>query len=217
MLILRSNKLFSFRVVLALDEVWDPQNFGALLRTSYFLGVHAVVVCAKNSAPLSAAVSKASSGAMELMELYSTNNLMKLLDKSKEQGWQVVGTEIGPQAIPFQQVPLQKPTILVLGNEGHGMRTNIVRRCDHLVTVTKGRTSSVPPTPSPSETAVPEASSSTTDSVDVDIDEVMAMEGGGFGGSIQSQRVEANDVDSLNVSVTGGILLHHFLTKGGQQ
>jgi 21S rRNA (GM2251-2'-O)-methyltransferase len=75
--------------VLALDEVWDPQNFGALLRTGYFLGCHKIVVCAKNSAPLSPAVSKASAGAMELMQVYSTDNMMKFLDRSKECGWQV--------------------------------------------------------------------------------------------------------------------------------
>lgn len=82
--------------MLALDEVWDPQNFGALLRTCYFLGCDKVVVCAKNSAPLSPSVSKASSGSMELLEIYSTDNMMKFLDKSRENGWQVVLTVLLP-------------------------------------------------------------------------------------------------------------------------
>ena len=154
----------SFKCVLALDEVWDPQNFGALLRTSRFLNVDAVVVCAKNSAPLSPTVSKASSGAMELMDIYSTDNLMKFIDGSVEAGWQVVGTALDPTATDLAALPLQKPTILVLGNEGHGIRTNILRRCTHLVKI-------------PGEGA----------------NEV---------------------VDSLNVSVTGGILLHHLVTGG---
>jgi 21S rRNA (GM2251-2'-O)-methyltransferase len=77
------------RCILALDEVWDPQNFGALLRTSHFLGIDGVVVCAKNSAPLSATVSKASAGAMEIIDVGSTENMMKFLDKSTENGWQV--------------------------------------------------------------------------------------------------------------------------------
>ncbi len=77
------------RVVLALDEVWDPQNFGALLRSGYFLGCEAIVVCGKNSAPLSPVVSKASAGAMELVTVFSTENMMKWLDQSKENGWQV--------------------------------------------------------------------------------------------------------------------------------
>lgn len=80
----------TFQCVLALDEVWDPQNFGALLRTSHFLGVDKVVVCAKNSAPLSPTVSKASSGALEVIEVSSTDNMMRFLDKSQENGWQVI-------------------------------------------------------------------------------------------------------------------------------
>lgn len=74
---------------MALDEVWDPQNFGALLRTSHFLGVDGVVVCAKNSAPLSPAVSKASAGAMEVMKVFSVDNMMRFTDKCVENGWQV--------------------------------------------------------------------------------------------------------------------------------
>lgn len=152
-----------FACVLALDEVWDPQNFGALLRTSHFLGVDKVIVCAKNSAPLSPAVSKASSGALEVMQVGSTDNMMRFLDKSMENGWQVVGTALGETATNLDALPLTAPTILVLGNEGHGVRTNILRRCTHLV-------------------KIPGAES-----------------GNDFG------------VDSLNVSVTGGILLHHIL------
>ena len=75
-----------------LDEVLDPQNLGALLRTSHYLGVDKVIVCAKNSAPLSPSVSKASSGAMEVMTIYSANNLMRFIDKSQEHGWQVPNT-----------------------------------------------------------------------------------------------------------------------------
>lgn len=88
-----------YSCVLALDEVWDPQNFGALLRTSYFLKCDKVVVCAKNSAPLSPVVSKASAGALEVMEVYSTDNLMKFLDKSRENGWQVLHDDDATTAI----------------------------------------------------------------------------------------------------------------------
>ena len=150
-----------YRCVLALDEVVDPQNFGALLRTSRFLGVDKVVVCAKNSAPLSPAVSKASAGAVEMMEVASTDNMMRFLDRSAENGWNIVGTALSGDAIALSQAPLDRPTIIVLGNEGHGVRTNVLRRCTHLVRIAPGA-----------------------------------------GGEA---------IDSLNVSVTGGILLHHFL------
>jgi len=64
---------------LALDEVWDPQNFGALLRSAYFLGMKGVVVCAKNSAALSPTVSKASAGALEMMPVYAGMSLLPSL------------------------------------------------------------------------------------------------------------------------------------------
>ena len=154
-----------FQCILALDEVWDPQNFGALLRTSHFLGVDGVVVCSKNSAPLSPTVSKASSGAMEHMEVFSTDNMMKFMDKSKENGWQVVGAALDDNSVNLRDLALDKPTILILGNEGHGIRTNVLRRCTHLVKIS------------------------------------------GLG--------DTSVVDSLNVSVTGGILLHHILGGRG--
>lgn len=150
-------------------------NFGALVRTSHFLGVDKIVICAKNSAPLSPTVSKASAGAVEVMTIYSTNNLMNFLDKSVSNGWQVVGTALTLEATPLKEFSVNnKPTILVLGNEGHGMRTNIVRRCTSLVRISK-----------------PIA----TESDDGD----ETGEGGGV------------EVDSLNVSVTGGIILNHLL------
>lgn len=165
---------FCYSIVLVLDEVWDPMNFGALVRTSYFLGVDKIVICAKNSAPLSPTVSKASAGAVELVTIYSTNNLMKFLDKSVENGWQVVGTDLGETSIPLEDYSTnQKPTIVVLGNEGHGIRTNILKRCNTLIKISKHC-----------------PSSDVTNVVEVGSDET---------------------VDSLNVSVTGGIILHHLL------
>ena len=151
-----------FKCVLALDEVWDPQNFGALLRSCHFLGVDGVVVCAKNSAPLSPVVSKASSGALEVMDVLSTANMMRFLDKSIENGWQVIGTSL-EGSVNLVDAPLDKPTIVVLGNEGHGIRTNILNRCTQLVRIPGGSENSV--------------------------------------------------VDSLNVSVTGGIILHHIINS----
>ena len=105
---------------LALDEVVDPQNLGALLRSAYFLGGGdtrsinddnydydesaldnnngitrgkvGIIVCSKNSSPLSPTVSAASAGAVEFMSIYSTMNLPKLLYTAQEDGWQILGT-----------------------------------------------------------------------------------------------------------------------------
>lgn len=247
--------------MLALDEVWDPQNFGALLRTAYFLRCDKVVVCSKNSAPLSAVVSRASAGAMEVMQVYSTDNMMKFLDKSKENGWQVVGTDLSPRSVSLYDVPNTTPTILVLGNEGHGIRTNVLRRCDHLVRLGHSSMSaggdddgelSEAGGPSSEEGAPAEEGKGDGDGDGGDLQglnmaplegsneassaeprvlemEVKEERGGRFARSIKrpvrehlglegSGGESAGDeaVDSLNVSVTGAIILHHFLASKKQ-
>lgn len=150
------------QVWLCLDEVVDPQNFGAILRSAFFLGASGVLTCSRNSAPLSAVVSKASSGAMELMPVYSAQNLITTLEDAKVKGWRVLGAAAERNAVPCHQIHNNNgPVILVVGNEGYGLRTTIKRVCDGLVKI----------------------------------------QGGGNGGGI----------DSLNVSVATGILLHQLM------
>ena len=79
----------TFRCVLALDEIADPQNFGALLRTSHYLGVERVIIRGKNSAPLSPTVSSTSSGALESIVINTVDSMMNFLEESKKNGWQV--------------------------------------------------------------------------------------------------------------------------------
>ncbi|KAL0140821.1 RNA methyltransferase [Mucor lusitanicus] len=124
---------------IALDEVQDPQNLGSIMRTAYFLGVDGVLLCSKNSAPLSPAVSKVSSGAIEMMDIYSTPNLVKLLKESHANGWEIIGA--AGDASPcmnlsrFKESTSQKPVILVLGNEGTGLRTNVKNGCNAFVSI----------------------------------------------------------------------------------
>ncbi|XP_010489124.1 PREDICTED: uncharacterized protein LOC104766854 [Camelina sativa] len=119
----------------ALDEVTDPQNLGAIIRSAYFFGATGVVVCAKNSAPLSAVVSKASAGSLEVMELRYCKNMMQFLEASAENGWRVVGGSVSPKAVALNEVLPGSPTILVLGNEGTGLRPLVERSCTDLVRI----------------------------------------------------------------------------------
>eukprot|EP00903_Cladosiphon_okamuranus_P007067 g6869.t1 len=160
------------QVWLALDEVTDPQNFGALLRSAHFFGASGVVTCAKNSASLTATVSKSSAGAVEVMRVHSTANMMRFLKRSRENGWRVVGTCVSERSGPLHELPAgpgAPPTIVVLGNEGYGVRTNVLRECEFLVEVA------------------------------------------GDGGGAVADGATASTVDSLNVSVTGGVMLFHLL------
>ncbi|GAN05412.1 RNA methyltransferase, TrmH family [Mucor ambiguus] len=124
---------------IALDEVQDPQNLGSIMRTAYFFGVDGVLLCSKNSAPLSPAVSKVSSGAIEMMDIYSTPNLVKLLKESHANGWEIIGAagDASPSMnlSQFRENTRQKPVILVLGNEGTGLRTNVKNGCNAFVSI----------------------------------------------------------------------------------
>jgi 21S rRNA (GM2251-2'-O)-methyltransferase len=127
---------------LALDEITDPQNLGSILRSAFFFGIDEVILCSKNSSPLNSVVSKASAGALEVMTIRSSSNLMRFLDESKLKGWQVVGTSVDESAVSLESLSLTQPTILVMGSEGHGLRPAVLSRCDQKVYVPGRRASS---------------------------------------------------------------------------
>ncbi|CAG9466791.1 unnamed protein product [Pedinophyceae sp. YPF-701] len=125
-------------VWVALDEVTDPQNLGAVLRSAHFLGVDGVVICAKNSAPLSPVVSKASAGALEVMPVHAVGNLMRWLHRCQEEGWEVLGAEAGEDSVDIREVSVESPTVLVLGSEGFGLRPLVRRACSAFVRIDGG-------------------------------------------------------------------------------
>lgn len=172
----------------ALDEVMDPQNLGAIIRSSYFFGASGVVLCAKNSAPLSGVVSKASAGSLELMELRYCKNMMQFLISSAENGWRVIGGSVSSRAVPLNEVVPGAPTILVLGSEGTGLRPLVERSCTQLVRI---------PSNVPTD-MVPDGEE------DVETDEKSS-------GSSAADFRSFLAVESLNVSVAAGILLHHLI------
>lgn len=172
----------------ALDEVTDPQNFGAVVRSAYFFGATGVVVCAKNSAPLSGVVSKASAGSLELVELRSCRNMMQFLESSMRNGWRVLGASVSKYAVPLNEVVSGIPTILVLGSEGRGLRPLVSRSCSQLI--------SIPGT-------LPHIALRCAD-IGLSEDKLQGEE---FNSLFQ--------LESLNVSVAAGILLYHLIGPTG--
>ncbi|KAF5748540.1 hypothetical protein HS088_TW04G00495 [Tripterygium wilfordii] len=172
----------------ALDEVTDPQNLGAIIRSAYFFGASGVVLCAKNSAPLSGVVSKASAGSLELMELRYCKNMMQFLASSAENGWRVLGGSVSSKAVPLNEITPGAPTILVLGSEGTGLRPLVERSCTQLVRIPGNI------------------------SVDVTVGEVDDIEPAEESVGCTGNEFRAfMAVESLNVSVAAGVLLHHFI------
>ncbi|CDH58143.1 rrna methylase family protein [Lichtheimia corymbifera JMRC:FSU:9682] len=136
---------------IALDQVQDPQNLGSILRTAHFFGVDGVLLCSKNSAPLTPSVSKVSSGAMEVMDIYSTRSLVNFLKAcTTDYGWHTMAASAPePSAVDIaniqQSISKDIPRMLVLGSEGLGLRTNVKLACKQRVTI-----------PNPSSTSSPQ-------------------------------------------------------------
>lgn len=121
-------------LLLVLDGVQDPHNFGACLRSAEAAGVHGVLVPRDNSAPLSAVARKAASGAAEAVPLFRVPNLARALRSLKERNvWVIGATHDADQTL--YQTDLAGPTALVLGGEGKGLRRLTREHCDLLVRI----------------------------------------------------------------------------------
>eukprot|EP01133_Synstelium_polycarpum_P010922 gene10922-12729_t len=110
----------------ALDELWDAQNMGAIIRTCHYFGVDGVIINDKGSSPINAFASKSSAGAIEDTPIYKTMSIPGFLKRSKVNNWNVVGTSLGPESKDITTASLTSPTILVIGNEGFGIRDSVL-------------------------------------------------------------------------------------------
>ena len=118
-------------LVLALDQVNDPRNLGAILRTAAALGVEAVILPQRRSAELAGACAKAASGALDLVPIVEVVNLARTLAELKKRGYWVVGLDAaGASALETLDLPAR--VVLVLGSEGEGLRRLVTEECDHL-------------------------------------------------------------------------------------
>lgn len=130
-------------LLLALDEVQDPRNLGACLRSAGAAGADAVLVPRRRSAPLGALARKAACGASETTPVVRVGNLASALLRLRERGVQVLGADPEAPSTIFE-CPLQGPLAFVLGGEGGGLRRLTASRCDALVRIPmRGRVASL--------------------------------------------------------------------------
>ncbi len=148
--------------ILCLDGVTDPRNLGAIMRSALWFGVPMMIGPTRRTAPRSGAAAKASAGAICRMPLLRVPNLARALDGLKKQGFWIYAAGVSETAMTLREAPLNYPSVLIMGDEGIGIRPNVMKRADVVVAV-------------PGE--------------------------------------QMPEFDSLNVSVSTGIILSHFLRE----
>ena len=120
--------------IILLDELEDPHNFGAILRTADAAGVHGVIIPKRRSVSLNSTVAKISAGAVEYVKVAQVVNVAQTLDKLRELDLKIVGSDMDAEE-NFFQADLTGGIVLVIGNEGKGIRRLTREKCDVLVKI----------------------------------------------------------------------------------
>ena len=121
-------------LLLLLDEIEDPHNFGALLRTADAAGVHGVLVPERRGCALTATVAKTSAGAVEHVRVVRIGNIVQEMERLKDRGLWLVGADMAGEHDLFH-ADLTGPLVIVIGNEGKGLGRLVKETCDFLVQI----------------------------------------------------------------------------------
>lgn len=119
--------------IIVLDEIEDPHNLGAIIRTADCSGAHGVIIKKRHSAGLSYSVSKASAGAIEYVRVARVTNISVTLDELKEKGIWVYGADM--DGADYTKCDFSGAVALVIGNEGKGISRLVREKCDHIVSL----------------------------------------------------------------------------------
>jgi 23S rRNA (guanosine2251-2'-O)-methyltransferase len=126
--------LASGRPLVALDQVQDPQNLGAIARTAECAGAGGLIIPERRAAEVTAAVCKASAGAVEHLPIANVRNLADFLGQAKAAGYWCYGAD-REGAVEYRAADLAGPVVLVLGSEGKGLRPRVAASCDAVLSI----------------------------------------------------------------------------------
>ncbi|KAL8720516.1 MAG: hypothetical protein Q9225_002638 [Loekoesia sp. 1 TL-2023] len=139
--------------LLLLDGIRDPGNMGAIFRSAHFLGADGIIICTRNSAPLTPVTLKAAAGAAESLPIFLVDQPVSFIDNCRRNGWKCYAA-VSPSSLDSERAigrpfyftstmgnPTQKhPCILILGSEGEGLRWSIQKKADFLLGIEAQRT-----------------------------------------------------------------------------
>ncbi len=132
--LLKISQTRKYKVLIALDEITDPHNLGAIARSAECSGASGLILPERNSAPITPAAIKASAGALNHLKVAAVGNLANALEKCKEAGFWIVGTDMNTDKIYTENI-YDRPIVIVIGSEGKGIRPVIRKQCDYLVKI----------------------------------------------------------------------------------
>lgn len=120
-------------LLVMLDELEDPHNLGAILRTADAVGAHGVIFKKNNAVGLTPTVAKVSVGAIDTVKCASVTNLSRTLEDLKKKGWWVVGADM--DGMDYRSLKYDFNVVLVIGNEGKGISRLVASKCDYIVSL----------------------------------------------------------------------------------
>lgn len=121
-------------IIIALDEINDPQNLGAIARTAECAGASGIILTERNSSPLSPSAFKASTGALDYIPLAKTSSLIRAISEAKNNGFWVYGTDSDADKI-YTDEDFNRPVLIIIGSEGKGLRDSTKKHCDVLIKI----------------------------------------------------------------------------------
>ena len=130
--VLTENK--SISALILLDEIQDPHNLGAIIRTAAAGGIDAVLITEKNSAKVNHTVIKTSSGAVNFIKITLIQNIYRTIELLKKEGYTVIGSDNNSETNVYMYNFPDK-SVLIFGNEGEGIRKNVLKLCDKAIKI----------------------------------------------------------------------------------
>lgn len=123
-----------YPLILLLDQLEDPHNFGAIIRSAAAVGVDGIIILDRRSVSVTPTVSKIAAGAIDSVKIAKVNNLKRALDTLKEKGYWVVGSDL-KDSVPYTDIDYKMKTVLVMGSEGKGMSRLVREACDFIAQI----------------------------------------------------------------------------------